>query len=163
MAVQMFYPDEFNGAWIACPVNTTLEQLNHRELALGSHSRSGDQWNVWESVYSPVGAAGRGWARLGAAGRGWARLGAAGPQAPRQAAPLRRRHGQLLPQQRGVRGGEVPAAGGSAGGRGGGLWGQVSFTRFRGRLTRPNFGAEVAHELQGEGRIRRAACATRVQ
>lgn len=98
MAVQMFYPDFFNGAWIACPdpidfsrytvvdiysdrnayyiegpfkrvprpgqrnylghVSTTLEQTNQRELALGTHSRSGDQWDVWESVYSPVGADG---------------------------------------------------------------------------------------------------------
>lgn len=95
MAVQMFYPDLFNGAWIACPdpisfrhytvvdiyrdknayyqegpfkrvprpgsrnylghVATTLEQMNHRELALGTRSRSGDQWDVWQSVYSPVG------------------------------------------------------------------------------------------------------------
>ena len=98
MAVQMFYPDEYNGAWVACPdpidfraytvvdiysdtnayyregpfkrvprpgqrntlghVSTTLEQTNHRELALGTHSRSGDQWDVWESVFSPVGADG---------------------------------------------------------------------------------------------------------
>ena len=95
MAVQMFYPDEFNGAWIACPdpidfraytvvniyedtnayyafsrwkrtprpgmrnwlghVSTTLEETNHRELALGTRSRSGDQWDIWEAVYSPVG------------------------------------------------------------------------------------------------------------
>lgn len=98
MAVQMFYPDEFNGAWVACPdpidfrhftvvdiykdrnayyaegpfkrvprpgqrnylghVSTTLEQTNMRELALGTRSRSGDQWDVWESVYSPVGTDG---------------------------------------------------------------------------------------------------------
>jgi hypothetical protein len=98
MAVQMFYPDEYNGAWVACPdpidfraytvvniyedtnayyatgrwkrtprpgqrnylghVSTTLEQANHRELALGTNSRSGDQWDVWQSVYSPVGADG---------------------------------------------------------------------------------------------------------
>ncbi|HEU4997112.1 MAG TPA: hypothetical protein VFT29_19985 [Gemmatimonadaceae bacterium] len=98
MAVQMFYPDDYNGAWVACPdpidfraytvvdiykdtnayyregpfkrvprpgqrnylghVSTTLEQTNHRELTLGTHSRSGDQWDVWESVYSPVGADG---------------------------------------------------------------------------------------------------------
>jgi hypothetical protein len=98
MAVQMFYPDEYNGAWVACPdpidfraytvvniysdtnayfrqgpfkrvprpgqrnylghLSTTLEQSNHRELALGTRSRSGDQWDVWESVYSPVGADG---------------------------------------------------------------------------------------------------------
>ena len=94
----MFYPNDFNGAWVACPdpidfraytvvniyedknayyvqgpfkrtprpgqrnylghVSTTLEQTNHRELALGTNSRSGDQWDVWESVYSPVGANG---------------------------------------------------------------------------------------------------------
>ena len=98
MAVQMFYPDEYNGAWVACPdpidfraytvvniyadtnayyregpfkrvprpgqrnylghISTTLEQSNHRELALGTRSRSGDQWDVWESVYSPVGTDG---------------------------------------------------------------------------------------------------------
>lgn len=98
MAVQMFYPDMFNGAWVACPdpidfrhytvvdiykdknayyqegpfkrvprpgqrnylghLSTTLEQSNHRELALGTKSRSGDQYDVWESVYSPVGADG---------------------------------------------------------------------------------------------------------
>ena len=98
MAVQMFYPEEYNGAWVACPdpidfraytvvdiykdtnayyttgpfkrvarpgqrnylghVSTTLEQTNHRELALGTKSRSGDQWDVWESVYSPAGADG---------------------------------------------------------------------------------------------------------
>ncbi len=98
MAVQMFYPDDFNGAWISCPdpidfraytvvnlyedanayyregpflrvprpglrnflghIQATAEQLNHRELALGTRTRSGDQWDVWESVYSPVGADG---------------------------------------------------------------------------------------------------------
>jgi hypothetical protein len=35
-----------------------MEQLNHRELALGTKTRSGDQWDVWESVYSPVGSDG---------------------------------------------------------------------------------------------------------
>ena len=95
LAVQLFYPNDFNGAWVACPdpidfraytvvniyedtnayyvqgpfkrvprpghrnylghVATTLEQINHRELALGTNSRSGDQWDVWESVFSPVG------------------------------------------------------------------------------------------------------------
>jgi hypothetical protein len=98
MAVQMFYPDDFNGAWVACPdpidfrhytvvniyadtnayfmpsrfkrtprpglrnylghVSVTLEEANHWELALGTKSRSGDQWDVWESVYSPAGADG---------------------------------------------------------------------------------------------------------
>ena len=98
MAVQMFYPDEYNGAWIACPdpidfraftvvniyqddnayyiegpfkrtprpglrdylghVRTTLEQMNQRELVLGTKTRSGDQWDIWEAVFSPVGADG---------------------------------------------------------------------------------------------------------
>jgi hypothetical protein len=98
MAVQMFYPEEYNGAWVACPdpidfraytvvniyedtnayyrggpfkrvprpgmrnylghVTTTLEQVNQRELALGTKGRSGDQWDVWQSVYSPTGADG---------------------------------------------------------------------------------------------------------
>jgi hypothetical protein len=98
LAVQMFYPDEYNGAWVACPdpidfraytvvdiysdsnayydagpfkrvprpahrdylghISATIEQGNHRELALGTRTRSGDQWDVWESVYSPVGADG---------------------------------------------------------------------------------------------------------
>ena len=39
-------------------LSTTLEQSNHRELALGTRSRSGDQWDVWESAYSSVGADG---------------------------------------------------------------------------------------------------------
>ncbi|MBX3174257.1 MAG: hypothetical protein KF709_07580 [Gemmatimonadaceae bacterium] len=95
MAVQMFYPDFFNGAWIACPdpidfrhytsiniyedrnayytegpfrrtrrpayrnylghILATVEDMNLRELALGTRTRSGDQFDVWESVYSPVG------------------------------------------------------------------------------------------------------------
>jgi hypothetical protein len=29
--------------------------MNHRELALGTKSRSGDQWDIWDAVYSPVG------------------------------------------------------------------------------------------------------------
>ena len=36
-------------------VSATLEQMNMRELALGTHSRSGQQWDIWEAVYSPVG------------------------------------------------------------------------------------------------------------
>lgn len=98
MAVQVFYPDEFNGAWIACPdpidfraytvvnlyedrnayyvdsrwkrtprpgrrdwrghVTATLEEMNHRELVLGTNGRSGDQWDIWQAVYSPVGSDG---------------------------------------------------------------------------------------------------------
>ena len=95
MATQIFYPDEYNGAWIACPdpidfrhlgtidlyqdrnayhiasrykrtprparrntwghVDATIEEQARWELALGSRGRSGDQWDAWESVYSPVG------------------------------------------------------------------------------------------------------------
>ena len=107
MAVQMFYPDDYNGAWVACPdpidfrhymtvnlyedrnaywmpnrfkrtprpahrnalghIDTTIEENNLWELALGTRGRSGDQWDVWESVYSPVGPDGyprRIWDRL---------------------------------------------------------------------------------------------------
>jgi len=95
LGVQIFYPDEYNGCWAACPdpidfraytlvdiydhknayyvdsrwkktpragrrnwlgeVSCTLEETNHRELALGTRSRSGDQYDIWEAVYSPVG------------------------------------------------------------------------------------------------------------
>ena len=36
-------------------VSTTLRAMNLRERALGSKSRSGQQWDIWEAVYSPVG------------------------------------------------------------------------------------------------------------
>jgi len=95
LGVQVFYPDEYNGCWAACPdpidfraytivniyehknayyvdspwkrtprpgqrnylgeVSTTVEESNHRELVLGTHSRSGDQYDIWEAVFSPVG------------------------------------------------------------------------------------------------------------
>ncbi len=95
MAAQMFYPDDYNGAFIACPdpidfhaytvvnlyedknayfldsffkrtprpagrnylgqVSVTMEETNRRELVLGTHSRSGDQWDIWQAVYGPVG------------------------------------------------------------------------------------------------------------
>ncbi len=95
MAAQMFYPDDYNGAWVACPdpidfraytvvdlykdrnaywaegpfarvprpatrnylgqVSATLESANRLELVLGTRSRSGQQWDIWEAVYSPVG------------------------------------------------------------------------------------------------------------
>jgi hypothetical protein len=95
LAVQVLYPDEYNGCWAACPdpidfrayvttnlyedgnayyaegpfgrvprpahrnwlghVSATLEQSNRAELVLGTHSRSGGQFDVWEAVYSPVG------------------------------------------------------------------------------------------------------------
>jgi hypothetical protein len=37
---------------------TTVEQLNHLELALGTRSRSGGQFDIWQAVYSPVAADG---------------------------------------------------------------------------------------------------------
>ena len=95
LAVQIFYPDAFNGAFGACPdpidfrqytliniyedenayydigpfgrfkrpghrdylgnVQGTQESYNHMELALGTKSRSGDQYDIWEAVYSPMG------------------------------------------------------------------------------------------------------------
>jgi hypothetical protein len=98
LAVQMFYPDEFNGCFAACPdpidfraygtvniyedtnayysqgpwnrvvrpamrdrhglMTSTLEETNRREMVIGTHSRSGDQWDIWEAVFSPVGADG---------------------------------------------------------------------------------------------------------
>lgn len=95
LATQMFYPDDINGCFAACPdpvdfrayctvdiykqknayyydsdfrilpipstrnylgqLTSTVEQSNHFELALGTHSRSGQQWDIWEAVYSPQG------------------------------------------------------------------------------------------------------------
>lgn len=95
LAVQVKYPDEYNGCYAACPdpidfrayglvnlyedknayyldsefkktlrpghrdylgkVSASLMEMNHRELALGSKGRSGQQWDIWEAVYSPVG------------------------------------------------------------------------------------------------------------
>jgi hypothetical protein len=95
LASQIFYPEEFNGCFAACPdpidfraytivniyehrnaytvdspwkktprpgtrnylgeVNTTLEEANDMELALGTHSRSGGQWDIWQAVFGPVG------------------------------------------------------------------------------------------------------------
>jgi hypothetical protein len=98
MAVQVFYPEEYNGSWAACPdpidfraytvvniyehenayyadskwkrmprpgkrnylgeLSATVEDMNHMELALGTNSRSGGQWDIWQAVYSPVGSDG---------------------------------------------------------------------------------------------------------
>jgi hypothetical protein len=94
LAVQIFYPDHYNGAFVACPdpvdfrgftnINlysdknmffidgphmrveqpgerdylgrtlTTTRQINQYELALGSHGRSGEQFDIWQAVYGPV-------------------------------------------------------------------------------------------------------------
>jgi hypothetical protein len=98
LAVQTFYPDHYNGAFVACPdpvdfraytninlyeqknafvisgphrqeeqpavrdylgnVTITQREANAYELALGSHSRSGQQYDIWEAVFSPVGSDG---------------------------------------------------------------------------------------------------------
>ena len=95
LAAQMFYPDEFNGCFAACPdpidfrayclvdlykdknaywydspfkklpkpahrnslgqIQSTMEEANHLELTLGTRSRSGQQWDIWEAVFSPQG------------------------------------------------------------------------------------------------------------
>ena len=92
---QIFYPEEFNGAWSFCPDAVdfrqyeiidiydddnayfmesdwkrtpkpsgrnwlghpivTVEEDNHWEMVLGSKGRSGEQWHIWQAVYSPVG------------------------------------------------------------------------------------------------------------
>lgn len=39
-------------------ITTSLEAMNHLELVLGTKSRSGQQWDIWEAVYSPVGSDG---------------------------------------------------------------------------------------------------------
>ena len=36
-------------------IQATMESYNHMELALGTKSRSGDQFDIWQAVYSPVG------------------------------------------------------------------------------------------------------------
>ena len=36
-------------------VSATLQEMNQLEFALGTHSRSGSQWDIWQAVYSPVG------------------------------------------------------------------------------------------------------------
>ncbi len=94
LAAQVFYPDEYNGCYAACPdpidfhhystiniysdknayyvqsdfkntsrpgarnylghVSATIKEMNQRELALGTRSRSGDQFDIWEAVFSPM-------------------------------------------------------------------------------------------------------------
>jgi hypothetical protein len=95
LAVQIFYPDEYNGTWTFCPdpidfrayslvdiytqknayyrdscwkrtprpafrneigeVLSTNEETNHLELVLGTHGRSGYQYDIWQAVFGPVG------------------------------------------------------------------------------------------------------------
>lgn len=98
LAVQMFYPDDFNGCFAACPdpidfrsfclvdiykdknayfydsdfkklprpahrdylgqIQSTTMEANYYELALGTKTRSGQQWDIWEAVFSPQGSDG---------------------------------------------------------------------------------------------------------
>ena len=39
-------------------VDVTMRQMSHMEEVLGSHGRSGQQYEAWEAVYGPVGADG---------------------------------------------------------------------------------------------------------
>jgi hypothetical protein len=39
-------------------VSTTIEAMNRLELVLGERGRSGGQWDIWQAVFSPVGADG---------------------------------------------------------------------------------------------------------
>ena len=95
LAVQVFYPDHYNGAFAACPdpvdfraytnINLyadknaffvegphikvaqpstrdylghtfiTTQKSNQYELALGSRARSGEQFDIWQAVFGPVG------------------------------------------------------------------------------------------------------------
>jgi hypothetical protein len=36
-------------------IKATMEEINHLELVLGTNGRSGQQWDIWEAVYSPAG------------------------------------------------------------------------------------------------------------
>ncbi|MFO8173821.1 MAG: hypothetical protein R6T96_06015 [Longimicrobiales bacterium] len=40
--------------WLGHPI-VTMEEDNHWEMVLGSRGRSGEQWAIWQAVYSPVG------------------------------------------------------------------------------------------------------------
>jgi hypothetical protein len=95
LAVQVFYPDHYNGAFAACPdpvdfhafenidiyndknafylegahkrvpqpamrdylghTLLTTEDNNAYELLLGDHGRSGEQFDIWQAVFGPVG------------------------------------------------------------------------------------------------------------
>lgn len=95
LAVQVKYPEEYNGCFAACPdpidfrsycltniyedenayfydsahktfevpahrdylghTDISVKDYNHLELVLGTKSRSGQQWDIWEATYSPQG------------------------------------------------------------------------------------------------------------
>ncbi|MES2110111.1 MAG: hypothetical protein V4577_15240 [Bacteroidota bacterium] len=94
LAVQVFYPNEYNGCYAACPdpidfhhyttidlyndknayyptsdfkktprpgerdylghVLATVHEMNQHEQAEGSRTRSGEQFDIWEAVFSPM-------------------------------------------------------------------------------------------------------------
>ncbi len=39
-------------------VLATMEQANHYELVMGTHGRSGEQFDIWQATFSPIGADG---------------------------------------------------------------------------------------------------------
>jgi hypothetical protein len=39
-------------------VDAMMKDENHYELAVGDHSRSGGQWDIWEAAFGPIGADG---------------------------------------------------------------------------------------------------------
>jgi hypothetical protein len=95
MAVQVFYPEEYNGAFVACPdpidfrayltvniyedsnaywydsqfqklprpghrdylghIHASQYDYNRLEAVLGDNGRSGQQYDIWEATYSPMG------------------------------------------------------------------------------------------------------------
>ena len=95
LAQQVFYPDFYNGSYVACPdpvdfhayqdinlyedanafvrkgdfgeipiaadrkpdgsITANTGGSNRYELILGTHGRSGEQWNIWQAVFSPQG------------------------------------------------------------------------------------------------------------
>jgi len=95
VAATIYYPDEYNGCWAACPdsldfrayqtvnlyedsnayfskshwkktarpgvrnhlghVKATLQEMSYCELALGSKGRSGQQLDIFQAVYGPLG------------------------------------------------------------------------------------------------------------
>ena len=105
----------------------TMEQSNQKEAVLGSKSRSGGQWDIWEAVFSPVGADGYpkrifdkrtgvidttvaaywrdNYDLVHIMQRDWATLG---PEAAREDHAQRRPLRQLLPERRRVPGGRLP-------------------------------------------------------
>ncbi len=110
-------------------IESMMKDENHYELVVGDKSRSGGQWDIWEATYSPVGPDGypkRLWnkatgeidksrrrvvAQVRPAPHPRDQLGDARPEDRAQAERLRRRHGLVLPEQRGREAQRVPRQG----------------------------------------------------